>query len=47
MYNNNINPLKDVKQEQNPVNKMLFNDLPSLFAIMKPNKNEPNIEIIK
>ena len=36
-----------MRQEQNPVNKILFKDLPSLLAIIKPNKNEPHIEIIK
>ena len=36
-----------MKQEQNPVNKMRFKYLPSLLAIIKPNKNEPDIEIIK
>ena len=36
-----------MKQEQNPLNKMRFKDLHSLLAIIKPNKNEPDIEIIK
>jgi len=36
-----------VKQAQNPLNKILFKDLPNLRAIIKPNKNEPHIEIVK
>ena len=42
-----INPLKDVKQEQNPLNKISFLDWLNRLAITKPKKNDPKIETIK
>ena len=47
MYKKYINPLKDVKQEKKPVNKIFSIELPSLLLIIKPTKNDPSIEIIK
>ena len=42
-----INPLKDVKQEKKPLNKISSLDLLNLLLIKKPTKNDPRIEIIK
>ena len=47
LYKKYINPLKDVKQEKKPVNKIFSIELPSLLLIIKPTKNDPSIEIIK
>ena len=48
MYKKYINPLKDVKQEKKPLNKIFsveyFN---LLLLIKKPTKNDPIIEIKK
>ena len=47
LYKKYINPLKDVKHEKKPLNKIFSIDLLNLFLIKKPTKNEPIIEIIK
>ena len=47
LYKKNINPLKDVKQEKKPLNKIFSVEAFNLFAITKPNKNDPMIEIMK
>ena len=46
-YKKYINPLKDVKQEKKPLNKISSLDLLNLLLIKKPTKNDPSIEIIK
>ena len=40
-----INPLKEVKHAQNPLNKIFLLNFLTFFAITKPNKNEPIKEI--
>ncbi len=47
LYRKYINPLKEVKQERKPLNKIFFLDWLSLFGITKPKKNDPIIETIK
>ena len=47
LYKKNINPLKDVKHEKKPLNKISLIEKLSLLLIKKPNKNEPNIDTIK
>ena len=47
LYKKNINPLKDVKQEKKPLNKIFSVEAFNFFAITKPNKNDPMIEIMK
>ena len=47
VYKKYINPLKDVKQEKKPVNKILSIELLNLLLIKKPTKNDPMIEIKK
>ena len=47
VYKKYINPLKDVKQEKKPLNKISSLDLLNLLLIKKPTKNDPRIEIIK
>ena len=47
LYKKYINPLKDVKQENKPVNKIFSLEKLNLLLIKKPTKNDPNIEIIK
>ena len=42
-----INPLKEVKHAQKPLNKIFFINFLTFFAITKPNKNEPIKEIRK
>ena len=42
-----MNPLKDVKHEKNPLNKIVCFDSLNLFAIKKPNNNDPMIETMK
>ena len=42
-----MNPLKDVKQETKPVNRISWLARLILLFIIKPTKNEPSIEIIK
>ena len=47
MYKKNINPLKDVKQEKKPLNKIFLVESLNFLLIKKPTKNEPIIEIKK
>jgi len=47
LYKKYINPLKDVKQEKKPLNKIFSLKKLNLFLIIKPKKNDPIIEIIK
>ena len=46
-YKKYINPLKDVKQEKNPLNKIFSVEKLNLLLIKKPTKNDPIIEIKK
>ena len=41
-----MNPLKDVKQEKKPINKIFLVELLNFLLIKKPTKKEPIIEII-
>ena len=47
LYRKYINPLKDVKQAKNPLNKIFLVELLNLLLIKKPTKNDPIIEIKK
>ena len=47
MYKKNINPLKDVKQEKKPLNKIFSIEKLNLLLIKTPTKNDPITEIIK
>ena len=47
MYKKYINPLKDVKQEKKPPNKIFSVELLNLLLIKKPTKNDPINEIKK
>ena len=47
VYKKYINPLKDVKQEKNPLNKIFSVEWLNLLLIKKPTKNDPIIEIKK
>ena len=47
MYKKYINPLKDVKQEKKPVNKIFSFEWFNLFEIKKPKNNDPIIETIR
>ena len=47
LYKKYINPLKDVKQETKPVNRISWLEWLNLLFKIKPTKNEPSIEIIK
>ena len=47
MYKKNINPLKDVKQEKKPLNKIFSVESLNLLPIKKPTKNDPIIETKK
>ena len=47
MYRKYINPLKDVKQEKKPLNKIFSLELLNLLLIKNPTKNDPIIEIKK
>ena len=47
LYKKYINPLKDVKQEQKPLNRIFSLEKPKFRLIIKPKKNDPIIEIIK
>ena len=47
VYKKNINPLKDVKQEKKPLNKIFSVESLNLLLIKKPTKNDPIIEIKK
>ena len=47
VYKKYINPLKDVKQEIKPLNKIFLVESLNLLLIKKPTKNDPIIEIKK
>ena len=47
LYKKYINPLNDVKHEINPLKIICSFELLNLFAITKPNNNDPMIETIK
>mgnify|MGYP004353012211 CR=1 FL=1 len=47
LYRKYINPLKDVKQEKKPLNKIFSLEELKLLLIIKPTKNDPIIEITK
>ena len=47
MYKKYINPLKDVKQEKKPLNKICLLEELNFLLIIKPTKNDPMIEVIK
>ena len=42
-----MNPLKDVKQEKKPLNKIFSFEKLYFLLIKKPTKNDPSIEITK
>ena len=47
LFKKYINPLKDVKQEKKPLNKIFSVESLNLLLIKKPTKNDPIIEIKK
>ena len=47
LYIKYINPLKDVKQEKKPVNKIFSVEKLNFLLTKKPTKNDPIIEIKK
>ena len=47
VYKKYINPLKDVKQEKNPLYTIFSLEELNLFATTKPKKNDPMIETKK
>ena len=47
LYKKYINPLKDVKDEKKPLNKIFSLEELNLLLVMKPTKNDPIIEVIK
>ena len=47
VYKKYINPLKDVKQEKKPLNKIFSVESLNLLLIKNPTKNDPIIEIKK
>ena len=47
LYKKYINPLKDVKQEKKPLNKIFSLEKLNFLLIIKPTKKDPIIEIIK
>ena len=47
LYKKYINPLKDVKQERKPLNKIFLSEQLNFLLIKKPTKNDPIIEIRK
>ena len=47
MYKKYINPLKDVKQEKKPLNKIFSVEQLNLLLTINPTKNDPIIEIKK
>ena len=44
-YKKYTNPLKDVKQEKKPLNKIFSVESLNLLLIKKPTKNDPIIEV--
>ena len=46
-YKKNINPLKDVKHEKKPLNKIFSFEKLNLLLTIRPNENDPIIEIRK
>ena len=47
LYKKNIKPLKDVKQEKKPLNKICLLEELNFLLIIKPTKNDPIIEVTK
>jgi hypothetical protein len=47
LYKKYINPLNDVKQEKKPLIIIFSTEKLIFFAIKKPKKNDPIIEMIK
>ena len=47
LYKKYINPLKDVKQEKKPLNKIFSVEKLKFLLIKKPTKNDPIIETKK
>ena len=47
LYKKYINPLKDVKQEKKPLNKIFSVESFNLLLIKKPTTNDPIIEVKK
>ena len=47
LYKKYINPLNDVNQEKNPLNKICLIEELNFLLITNPTKNDPTIEIIK
>ena len=47
LYKKNITPLKDVKQEKKPLNKIFSVEWLNLLLTKNPTKNDPIIEIKK
>ncbi len=47
LYKKYINPLKDVKHEKNPLNRIFSIEQLNFLLIKKPTKNDPIIEIKK
>ena len=47
LYKKYIYPLKDVKQEKKPLNKICLLEELNFLLIIKPTKNDPIIEMIK
>ena len=47
LYKKYINPLKEVKQEKKPLNKIFSIEKLNLLLIKKPTKKDPINEIIK
>ena len=47
LYKKYINPLKDVKQERKPLNKISLVEQLNFLLIKKPTNNDPIIEIKK
>ena len=47
LYKKYINPLKDVKQEKKPLNKIFSLEELNFLLITNPTKNDPITEIMK
>ena len=47
LYKKYINPVKDVKQEKKPLNKICSAEQLNLLLIITPTKNDPISEIMK